>query len=315
MKLNIFFIIGLFLAVLNISCEKDDDNPGGETVPPRDRGEQEIDDQKALEAYLATHFYNYEDFESPSEGFDYTVRFDSIDEAHADKTPLIESELLERKTVTYDSVEYTLYILKIREGLGEQPTFADSTFVTYKGELLNGSLFDNAVTPIWFDLPGYAALNSNGRLVKLGGAIAGFAEALTEFKGASDFVVNSDNTVTWTNDYGIGAVFMPSGLGYFANPRTGIPAYSPLVFGFHLYSTNEADHDHDGIPSYKEDIDEDENLYNDDTDKDGFPNHSDPDDDGDFIPTREEIVINNDGSLEFPDEDGDGTPDYLDSNF
>ena len=41
-------------------------------------------------------------------------------------------------------------------------------------------------------------------------------------------------------------------------------------------------------------------------------NFLDPDDDGDFTPTREEIIINPDGSLIFPDSNGNGIPDYLD---
>ena len=53
-------------------------------------------------------------------------------------------------------------------------------------------------------------------------------------------------------------------------------------------------------------------LYDYDTDEDGLPNYSDPDDDGDGKPTRDEIIINEDGSIEFPDSNGNGTPDYLD---
>ena len=46
---------------------------------------------------------------------------------------------------------------------------------------------------------------------------------MPEFKGASGFQVNPDNTVTFNNDYGIGAMFLPSGLGYFANGQLDIP--------------------------------------------------------------------------------------------
>ena len=52
----------------------------------------------------------------------------------------------------------------------------------------------------------------------------------------------------------------------------------------------------------------------DDTDGDLAPNYSDADDDGDGRPTSDEIVVNADGSITFPDEDNDGTPDYLDSD-
>ena len=299
MRLNKLFIASLFLAVFAISCEKDDDGGGTEVIPPRDRGEQEIADQEALVEYLNTHFYNYEDFQNPPSDFDYRVRLDTLDAENADKTPLIESDLLEKKVITRNEVDYTINIIKVMEGAGEKAKFSDSTFVSYRGELLNRESFDASTTPVWFDL-----VNT----------IPGFGQSLNEFAGASGFEVNADNTITWSNDFGIGSVFIPSGLGYFSTARTGIPAYSPLVFNIQVFAANEADHDHDGIPSYMEDLDGDENVLNDDTDGDLIANFSDPDDDGDFVATKEEIVIKEDGTLEFPDTDGDGTPDYLDKD-
>ncbi len=123
---------------------------------------------------------------------------------------------------------------------------------------------------------------------------------------------NPDGTIEWNNDYGVGAVFMPSGLGYFSRSQGGIPPYSPLVFTFKLHGMDEADHDRDGIPSWMEDVDEDGDVLNDDTDGNGIPNYSDADDDGDGTPTRDEIEINEDGSIDFTDSNDDGVPDYLD---
>ena len=300
MKLNKFLFLYLFLAALAFSCEKDDDE--AKMVPPRDRGEQEIADQAALEKYLDTHFYNYEEFANPPADFDYRVQIDTINEANADKIPLSESPLLVPKTFTFEDVEYTLYVLKVREGAAEQlkPKFSDSTYVAYEGELLNRTTFDSSQSPLWFDLTR---------------TIAGFGQGLTEFSGASGFEVQSDNTVQWNNDFGVGAIFLPSGLGYFSSFQEGIPTYSPLVFTFHLYAVNEADHDQDGVPSWREDLDGNQRLLNDNTDGDNSPNYLDRDDDGDFIPTLEEIS-DEDGNIIFPypDVDGDGTPDYLDIN-
>lgn len=296
MSMNKYWLACLFLAVTLMSCEKDDDGP--ETVPVRDRAEQEIADQEALQEYLETHFYNYEEFENPSSSFDYKIEIDTINAANADKIPLIESNLLEEKTITREGIDYKIYILKVREGVSMQPKFSDSTFVSYKGELLDETTFDSSGNPVWFDLTR---------------TIIGFTQALTEFKGASGFEVQPDNTIEWNNDFGIGAVFIPSGLGYFSNPTATIPAYSPLVFTFNLMGVNEADHDRDGVPSWMEDINDDSIVGNDDTDGDGSPNYLDTDDDGDFIPTREEIVINAEtGEITFTDTDDDGTPDYLD---
>lgn len=300
MRLNKFLLASLFFATVFISCDKDDDGP--EEIPVRDRAEQEVADQEALQEYLQTHFYNYEEFENPPEGFDYRLTIDTIDAANADKTPLIESPLLETKTVLWEDVDYTMYVLKVREGASEkpQPKFTDSTFVSYRGALLNREMFDNSVNPLWFDLTQ---------------VIPGFGRAFIDFRGASGFTVLPDNSVEWNNDYGIGAVFMPSGLGYFNTAQSDIPAYSPLVFTFNLYGVNEADHDGDGVPSWMEDVNEDMIIGNDDTDDNGVPNYLDTDDDGDFIPTREEIIIEEDGSLILPDSDGDGIPDYLDPDY
>lgn len=296
MNLKKFLFLPVFAAVFLISCEKDDEG-GTEPDPPRDRGEQEIDDQAALDAYLDTHFYNYEDFENPPADFNYRIVIDTINAANADKTPLSQSPLLETKSFTYQEVDYTFYLLKVREGAENQyqPKFSDSTYVAYNGALLDRTTFDSSIYPIWFDLTL---------------TIPGFSQSLTEFRGASGFEVQPDNTIKWNNDYGIGAVFLPSGLGYFSNPQGSIPPYSPLVFTFNLYGANEADHDYDGIPSWNEDINEDELVNNDDTDGNFVPNFMDTDDDGDFIPTKEEI--NEDGS--FKDSDNDGVPDHLDSD-
>jgi len=304
MRLNKLFIIGALASIFLISCKKDDNNDI-ETVPPRDRGEQAIDDDEAILAYLQTHFYNAEDFQNPAANFNYMVNFDTIAGDNSNKTPIIDSDLLTIKTVRRDSIDYTIYILKIREGEGDKPTFADSTFQNYKGELLNQDLFDNTANPVWFDHPGTLTVTNPGI------AVVALTQAMLEFGEGSVLSINEDNTVTWNNDFGIGAVFLPSGLGYFNASPTSIPSYSPLIFSFQLYRVNEADHDQDGIPSYLEDLDGDGILYN-DTTKSGIPNYLNADDDADGTPTREEIIINEDGSIEFPDKNGNGIPNYLD---
>lgn len=296
MQLNKFFILSIICALTLTSCG-DDDNGNPPEIEERDPEEQALTDADSINNFLDTHFYNYEEFENPDEDFDYMVRIDSIAGENADKTPLSEEENLMMKTVVNNDVEYNMYVLKVREGEGQRPRFTDSTLVSYRGELLNLNSFDNANTPVWFDLT---------RLIK------GFTEGVVEFKGASGFEVNPDNTVDFNNDYGIGAIIFPSGLGYFSSSQTSIPPYSPLIFNVQLLRVNEADHDRDGIPSWMEDLNENNDILDDDTDDDETPNFADPDDDGDGTPTREEIIINEDGSIEFPDSNNNGIPDYLD---
>ena len=312
MKMKNLLLVTCLSLIAVVSCKKDDEN-GIMAIPARDRAEVDAEDVLRLQTYLETHFYNYEEFENPTDDFDYNIRLDTIAGSNAGRTPLIERPELMSQTVNRFDFEYTYYILKVREGAGTSPTYADSTFVTFKGQLLqDDSLFDSAVQPIWFDLPG--GIRGNG-------VVRGFAEALTNFKDSSGFVENSDNTVTFNDDYGIGAGFLPSGLAFFSTLTAGIPQYSPLIFTFNLFVSNQADHDNDGIPSIFEDLNNNGELLEreDDTDLDGFVNYIDSDDDNDGTPTRDEIVVNDlngDGiitlnEITFTDTNGDGTPDYL----
>ncbi|WP_417887428.1 FKBP-type peptidyl-prolyl cis-trans isomerase [Zunongwangia sp.] len=304
MQLNRLFFAGLaILSLLSVGCNDDDDRNRVPITPPRDPSEQIVADEDSIQQYMQTHFYNYEEFENPSSDFDYVVQIDTIAGENSDKTPLIDSDKLVTKKVTRDSVEYNIYILKVREGAGQRPTFADSSYVSYKGELLNMKEFDRSSSPVWFVRPG---------------TIQGFTLGLTEFKSATGYQSNPDNSVAWNNDYGIGAIIMPSYLAYYNQAAGSIPAYSPLIFSVKLYLVNEADHDHDGVPSYMEDLNGNDYLLDDNTNgrvgTNGSPvyNFMDPDDDGDGTPTRDEIIINEDGTIEFPDTGNNGIPDYLD---
>ena len=302
----------------------DDDGLDVEVVPPRDLAEVAAEDDAIIRDYLQTHFYNYEEFETPPEGFDYKIVLDTIAGENAGKTPLIDQVTAIQINVTSGEFGledqpdqlHTMYYLIAREGADVSPTVADSSYVTYRGSLLDGKDFDGSFTqPVWFDLARIQGPLQGAR---------GFTEGMPYFNAASAINVNPDGTVS-SVDGGIGMMIMPSGLGFFnSSPTAAIPAYSPLIFTVELFSVNESDHDQDGIPSIQEDLNGDGYLYNDNTDEQqerdtpGAPlrvNFLDPDDDGDFTPTREEIIINPDGTLEFPDSNGNGIPDYLDNTF
>ena len=288
--------MAVFSLLILASCSNDDDSV--EVTPPRDRGEVELESQANLKAYLSTHFYNYEEFEAEDEGFDYKIVFDTISGDNADKTPLL-SQVIEEK-FTYQETEYTLYSLIARQGAGIQPTFADSTYVNYQGSVVGGAKFDSSTTPIWFDLTQ---------------VVFGFANGLSNLKAGTMATENADGSVTFGNDYGIGAVFIPSGLGYFNSSGSGFSSYSDLVFTFDLYrAVADTDDDNDGVPNWKEDINGNKflNEVADDTDGDNIPDFLDTDDDGDGTLTRDEIVINADGTVTYTDSNNDGTPDYLD---
>jgi len=290
-NLNYFFIT---LLVFFSGCKKDNSD---EVEEIRDLSEQTIADNSALIQYLETHFYNYDDFEKNPDKYPIEITLDTIAEDNANKTPLIDQ--VTKKTIELingdDKINVDLYYLVSRQGRGLSPSVADSTFVTYKGILLNGLKFDEKVYPVWFDLIS---------------VVRGFREVLPELSDGT-FSIRADGTFDF-KDYGQGILFIPSSLGYYSNNTGSIPAYSPLIFSVSLYLVNQSDHDLDGILSIDEDVNKDNNPLNDDTDNDGIYNLFDTDDDGDGILTSNEYDQNDDGIPD--DSDNDGIPDYLDSD-
>ena len=327
------------------TCGNDDDSTN--TIPDRDRGVVYEEDLAEIEEFLSTHFYNYEDFNFMDPyslvNDSFQIEFTALDEDPS-KTPLID--MVDFKIVTDRNIDYKLYFLNVREGIGNKVNFCDQAFVTYEGSLTTGYVFDSAVTPSGFNL-----VTAGAEI----GVVKGFQQGIIEFKTSSGFTDNGNGTVSYQN-HGIGAVFIPSGLGYFSQPLVGVDSYSPLIFKFSLYERVIKDHDNDHIPSFMEDLNENEDPYDDDTDNDFGANFIDNDDDGDGYFTREEIELlsynedetmtpfmseeeaqdyfdnnaleneifgsiddNNDGTFTLntvliTDSNNDGTPDYLDKN-
>ena len=238
------------------SCKKDDDS-----VKVRDVADQSLLDDTALKNFLETHFYNYEDFEKLDGSENVKIIIDSIFDDDINKIPLINKVL--KKNIPIESnngpINHTLYYLPVSEGNGEKPSIVDSVYVSYEGSLLDGSVFDKSNTPIWFDLTS---------------VVTGFKEGVSEFK-PGDFYVNDDNTVNYQN-YGQGLIFIPSGLGYFAQSSSLIPEYSPLIFKISLFTIKKTDHDGDGILTIDE-YDNDNDGVPDDSDGDGLLDYLDKD--------------------------------------
>lgn len=311
MKLSKYFLGALIFGTILVSCEEED-NPTP-VVPIRDEAEVAAENDEEIREFLETHFY--EMVPNPLNPDYQIIRFEKIKGTNSDEQPIMDSGFLETKTIVQNDIDYTLYYLKIREGAPSQPqpTYADLAVVTYRGQTFNLTKFDESVSPIKFNIPGE---EGNGGIIK------GLARTLTEFRGASQYVENPDNTIDFSDDFGIGAAFIPSGLAYFANPPISsvIPQYAPLIFTFQLYETVQGDPDEDSVPSIYEDLNEDKLLGNDFSDADNIPNFSDADDDGDGIPTIEEVEVtdtNEDGYISedeiiFTNSDNDNVPDYLD---
>ena len=291
----------LLIGCVTLSCSNDDD--GNEFADLRDPNEVNDENRIEIETFLETHYFKIEE-NSTNENLRNVV-FHELDE-DSNESPVIESEFLKSKVITQQGVDYTLYYLKFREGNQERrkPTFADSVFVTLRGETIRKTVFEDIPNPTWLD-------NTQ--------TIRGLREALVEFRSAGDFTENNDGTFFFDDDFGYGAVFIPSGVAYFAVPPTGtgIRRYEPIIFSFQLYRSRESDHDGDGIPSWMEDVRGTRDVGDTDTDNDGFANFVDVDDDGDGVLTRDEVEFDEDGNLilPFPDSNGNGTPDHLDPTW
>jgi hypothetical protein len=342
--------LALLLVVFTVFLNCGDDDDATTSTPARDRGEVYEEDLAEIEAYLRTHFYNYEDFDFSvpysAVNDDFEIVFDVIEGDNSDKVSLMDSPELSFKIVTDKGIDYKLYFLNVREGLGDELHFCDQAYVTYEGSTTENYVFDSSVSPSSF---GLITVGTSAGVVK------GFQQGLIEFKTSTGYTDNGDGTVLYHN-HGIGAVFIPSGLGYFKNPLPNVPAYTPNIFKFNLFERALMDHDIDNIPSFIEDLDSSGDVYDDDTDGDLIPNFIDNDDDGDGYLTREEVELvaytedemmtpfmseedaqtyfdtnalvneildniedNNDGTFTLntviiTDSDDDGTPDYLDKN-
>jgi len=323
MKIRKITLYILSSVVVFVSCRNDDDGTGAIKVPIADRAEQQVIDRDSLLGYLNTHYYNSSFFTgNPNPSMNDLV----ITELAEGETVPIDHTLLMaaveiRNTIFEDEdndVDYEYYILRLSQGGGgEQPNFSDSIRVIYSGNLLDEVIFDSSATPLDFDLTS---------------VVQGWSLVFPEFNVSESFVENGDGTVSYTN-FGVGVMFLPSGLAYFVDPPSvSIPIYSNLIFKFDLYQTEILDHDFDGVPTFLEDLDGNLILGNDDTDLDGIPNFIDRDDDNDGTLTVDEdledidpnVDSNGDGILDNDldgdgdptndDTDGDGIPNYLDTD-
>jgi hypothetical protein len=273
-KYNILFICALIISV--ISCSPDDED-SIVSVPEKDRTEQQVVDNDSLLGYFNTHYYNSTEVSAlanPSMADVVITELLDGETLPSDVTLLMSA--VETKTTTYLDVEYEYYILKINQGSGsESPRFCDKVRVNYSGSLMDGTNFDGTSIPVNFDLVS---------------VIPGWSRVMPEFNVANSYSSNSDGTISY-DGYGIGVMFLPSGLGYFATYSGSIPSYSNLIFKFELLQTETMDHDFDNIPTYMEVIEVDYDLYGKDTDEDLVVDFVDGDDDGDGTSTADEVRV------------------------
>jgi len=296
-KFKYYFIL-IITSLSLFSCSKDDNNSFTQE-PLRDYGEQYAKDNDSIEKYLNT-YYIEKITQAPGQPEDQDIKMTKIPVGgtQAPIMSLLNSpnfpKLLVRNVELHD-ITYKLYYLVLREGVGEKPTNVDGVYTTYKGTLLNETVFEQSYNQqdIW---------NLDGTGTR-GVFVEGWRQIYPQF-GKGTYVEYEDQNGVKDGtlryyDFGAGVMFLPSGLAYYSSGSGLVPSYTPLVFSFKLYEIKRYDHDGDGILSYLEDLDGDRYLplsssvdSKEDSDGDGVPNYLDIDDDGDGYTTRSEITVN-----------------------
>lgn len=292
------------------SCNKDDDN----TTPPRDYTEQYTSEKDSIEKYLKNHYIKSVDAE-------FNIVLDSITNPATQTSVWDQQEYplqykdftptaLVGNTTSKNTVTYRIYYLKLNEGVGDRPTRADGVLVSYRGNLLDDTMFDYDPFP-------QAPQNLYTDVY-----VAGWREILPLFRGGTYVDEPGSIDPAHFENYGAGVMFIPSGLAYYNSASGLVGSYESLVFSFKLYAVDYTDADNDGIENrYEYGMDSTADIGYVDTDGDGLPDYLDTDDDGDGTTTRGELYVSPGVYLNFdtaPGCDGNTTdPDrrrlYLDA--
>ncbi len=292
-----FHLLALVASFLFFSCNKD------KQEAQFDHLSQSKKDNELIVKFLKNNYYD--------------ITTSKVKPLIKGKTSIFDdSKLKKQKKVKENGINYTLYTYVENEGIDPKkkghPTIADSVLVKYNGTIIldKGSLsnsFDKADKPVWFSL---SSVLVNGKVD--GGVIKGWSYGFKNFKGGKN--ATKPNSPITFEGAGKGVLFIPSGLAYRNNGGGAIPGNSCLVFYVELLDfVKDTDSDNDGVPSMKEDLNNDKNLSNDDTDQDGIPNYLDIDDDGDKKLTKDEDT-NKDGDPTNDFSGGSKIPNYLNRN-
>jgi len=260
MKLSLRLLLLLPFIFVVVGCPSDDPPATTEARPYSDVYNEDIAE---IEDFMDTHFITVDG--------DYNVTFTKITVSTPGQAISSRSDL-NFKTISKGGVDHKLYFLKLREGIGSNPTRLDSVFTSYKGYKTDLTSFDEASNPVWFQLQD---------------VIQGWQEIFPEFKTGNAVTDNSTGITTYS-DFGAGVMFVPSALAYFNGSAGSIGTYTPIIFNFKLMKLKYKDHDGDKILS-KDEYGGPTSGTALDTDGDGKPDYGDFDDDNDGFLTKNEI--------------------------
>lgn len=290
---NTVTISCFFIVILTLSCSKSTDEVV--VTPPRAYDVEYGYDIAVIESYLKDYTFDYASYLLDTSKNVIFNKFDSS----APKPKLISflnattfPKLLVKEVALHD-ITYKVYYLVINEGnTAKKPSRVDDVLVGYRGFYLENQFGTLGTNAEFENNPIPTSLFS------LATVIRGWGEILPLFgTGTVDATAPANNPTSYIN-YGVGAIFIPSGLGYFNQATASIPSYSPLVFTIKLFDVKRADQDGDKIESKDEIVrNADDTFTFTDTDADGTPDFADIDDDNDGIATINEIKKGNDGTF------------------
>jgi hypothetical protein len=273
------------MLLMSLSCSKSEDAPV--ETPLRDFGVQNISDMKVIDIFINTYTYAIDS----NNNITFGLRAGTFTNPFLKDLPTSGSVFpqLRSKEVILNNTTYTIKYLVFNEGNTlRKPTRVDDILVGYRGFYLENQSDFLGATPEFENNPIPSGLFS------LNNVITGWKEIFPLFGTGTIDTTAPENGPTVYQNYGVGAIFIPSGLAYFNVGQSGqsgvtIPSYSPLVFTFKLFNLRRADQDGDKIESIFEDANNDGIFTNDDNDADGLPDFLDIDDDNDGVSTLNEI--------------------------
>lgn len=132
---------------------------------------------------------------------------DDDESAQLETDLAIIQEYLQTNNLVAQSTASGLHYIIKNEGFGNRPDADDEVTVVYKGQLINGRVFDESP--------------NTGLKFKLRNVIPGWTEGIPLFK-----------------EGGEGTLILPSGLGYGPNATGVIPPNSVLIFDVKLITVH-----------------------------------------------------------------------------
>ena len=112
MKKKLFIL--LLISLLIIQCKKDDESIT--QYEAREYSDQVIDDQIALEEYLQTHTYNYDDFNNSS-NIDVDIKLLGENSTELSLFDMASVQSIDVPDANGESVPHNLYYIIARDGI------------------------------------------------------------------------------------------------------------------------------------------------------------------------------------------------------